>query len=283
MSKQAPQFRPRQTKAQTRSRRYLLAASVIGVLLIAAIGTIIGLAVSGDDSNSSGTSGLPTAISRSTGGTEGGPEPRISAPAARYVIQAGDVPNGFKTLGNSTFNISSLGFATNGTFKTSAEGEQAATDWGYADGYQSSFEPQGQLADVVKGAYYIKVESYIFNDSAGAAKAITAMETVYRAKPGSTQETAKGLGNQSSAWKLINGTVGTSELVQVYHRFIFRRGNLVTVVQTTGADVFVNIDKARDLAVIVDRKALGEIAAPTPTISKSGTPALPPVQPTQKP
>jgi hypothetical protein len=199
------------------------------------------------------------------------------------VIQAGDVSNGYKTLGSNTFSLSALGFATNGYFPNAQAGETQAEAWGYKDGYQSSFEPDGQLAGLLQGRYYIQVESYLFNTVDGAAQAYAHIDGVTRSQTKSIEQVTNGLANESSAWKTIAGKVGSSELNMVYYRFIFRRGNLVTVVQTNGAEPYMTVDRARDLAVVVDEKARGNLPAPTPTPAKTGTPGLPslPVTPTR--
>ena len=283
MSRQAPRFRPRRTKAQQKSRRYLWLAIATGGLVVVAAAVVIGLALTGGDDSSTTPAGLPTAASVSTAGSQDSRGPILDKPAARYVIQAGDVKTGYKTLGSETFTLSAIGFAANGYFSSVQEGEKLAGDWGYKDGYQASFEPDGQLAGVLQGRYYIRVESYLFDSASGAAEAFARVDKAAKSKPGSEPQQTKGLGNQSSAYKLVTGTVSNSELVQVYHRFIFQRGNLLTVVQTNGAEPFMNIDRARDLAVVVDAKALGERAAPTPTPGSTGTqlPVPPAATPTR--
>ena len=283
MSKQAPQFRPRRTKAQQKSRRYLWLAVAAGGAVVIAVGVVVGIILAGGDDNSTAPAGLPTPASVSTAGSQDGRRPVLPKPAAQYVIQAGDVVSGYKTLGAETYVLSALGFATAGYFTSRDEGERLAEQWGYLDGYQSSFEPDGQLAGVLKGRYYIHVESYLFEAASGAAAAFAQVDVKAKATPASEAQATKGLGNQSSAYKLITGTVGTSELVEAYYRYIFQRGNLLTVVQVNGAEPFMNIDRARDLAVVVDAKALGERAAPTPTPGKSSTqlPVPPPATPTR--
>jgi hypothetical protein len=275
VSKQAPQFRPRRSKAQQRSRRYLMMAIAVGLLIIAAVATVIGIAVSGGD-DSEAASGQPTPASSSTAGTnDTTTAPVLDKPAARYVIQAGDVPSGFKTLGSNTFNLSAIGFAANGYFASAQDGETQANSWGYQDGYQSSFEPDGQLAGLLQGRYYIQVEAYLFTTVAGASQAYGHIADVTRSNQQSIEQKTNPLGNISSAWMTTTGKVGSSDLDMVYYRFIFQRGNLVSVVQVNGAAPYMTVDRARDLAVVVDQKALGTRPAPTPTPAKTGTPGLP--------
>ncbi|MFN0095710.1 MAG: hypothetical protein ACKVVT_13155 [Dehalococcoidia bacterium] len=242
---------------------------------LVAIGLAIGIffAVSDDDDV---PSPLSTAESKSTAGTLGGPAPVVEGPAVRYIVHTNDVAIGFDPLPPETFLLTVTGFATNGLFTNVEEGERLAREWGYVDGYQGSLQPDGALAGVLQGRFFIRVESYLFKDVEGAGKAYDFIEAFHEKRPGSQQQETRGLANESSAWRFTQGTVGTSEVVGVFHRFIFRRGNLVSIVQTFGGEPFMNIDRARDVAVIVDQKALGERPAVTPTPGRSSVPVVPP-------
>ena len=274
MTRQAPRFRPRRTKAQQSSRRYLLLAGVAGAAVLVGVGIVLAVVLSGDDTSLPAVNALPTASSQSTAGTLGGPDTLISTPVAGLVVQTADLKDGrYKSLEPETYPVSAIGFATNGYFVNAQAGEQQALAWGYKEGYQSSFEPDGQLAGVLQGRYYIRVEAYAFDAVGGAQQAYAFLEQQHRSRPRSVEEPGvKGLALQSSAFKITGQKVGSSELSEVFHRFLFRRGNLVVVVQTLGAEPFLNIDKARDLAVLVDEKALGQRPAPTPTPAKSVLP-----------
>lgn len=266
MSRAAPTFRPRGAPP-SRRRRPLLAIGAVVLVALALAGGLTAFFLTRDD----GPPGPP--LGSSTGGTLGGPQPVLKGPVAPYLAQLGDLPRGYVVYPNDTFGLSDLAFAAKGPFKSVADGQNLATRWGYVDGYQASYYPDGFLAGVVQGGYYVFVEGYLFSNLDGAREAYQTFEDYYRNAPGSLQETVQGLGNQSSAWKILQGTVGTTELPAVYHRFLFRRGTLVTVVQTFGAEPFMTVDRARDVAVVVDEKALGNRPAPTPTPSKTQTPA----------
>ncbi len=281
MTQQAPEFRPRRRRSASgsglaaRSQRWrlpIIAGSAAILMFGAAVG--IFLWVSGGDD-------IPSfddaAASQSTGGTLGGPEIKVEGPATRYVAQINDLASGYDTLPQETFLLSATGFATNGYFANVADGERLAAEWGYQDGYQGALQPDGALAGVLQGRFFVRVETYLFADVAGASKAYTFIADFHLKRAGSVKEETRGLANASSAWKFTQGTVGTSEIVGVYHRFVFRRGNLVSIVQTYGGEPFMNIDRARDVAVIIDQKALGERPAITPTPNKASTvPAAPP-------
>jgi hypothetical protein len=261
----APRFRARRIKPESPLRRWRwrILAAAAGVAALVAIGLVSWIIIdSGDDGTAQ------------AGG--GGPDVAVEGPAARYVVQLGELPAGFKEFPPDTFPVSRIGFASaQGYFTTSDEGERLADEWGYVDGYQASYLPVGQLADVVQGMFYLQTEAYLFNSIEGAQAAYTYLEQHHKAQAGSETQSAKGLGNESSAFKLKTGTVGTSDLPGVYHRFIFRRGTLISVVQTYGADKYMTIDQARAIAARLDAKALGTAPAYTPT-PVPRTPQVPP-------
>ena len=72
------------------------------------------------------------------------------------------------------------------------------------------------------------------------------------------------------------GTITGSTVKATYHHVITRRGNLVTIALTKGAESFMKSDAAWDVAQMADEKALGErkTSVPTPTGDyKTPTPA----------
>jgi len=277
----APAFRSKEQHARDRRRRNTILATVGGgvlaVVLIA--GGLFFLLRDGDDGaggtvGDSGLSGRPTQVpSQSRGGTQDSRSPVLDGPASRFVPELGELPRNYSVLPPDTFSMSPLQFATvGGAFDTPEQGENLLTEWGYKDGYQAVYEPGGKLAEVVGGLYYVTVDSVLFDTDAGARRLYNQLETKYAARAGSLRVTnVKGLGNESSGWLFVPsengvpGTIGTSDVVGIYHRFVFRRGNLVVTVQTYGGEPFMNIDRARDLAVVVDDRALGGRPAVTPT------------------
>ncbi len=280
MTRPAPEFRPRR-KAPDGRKKWTLLAVAAGALAVAVIATVVTLMLTlGGDGNDDGAD-LPAKESTSTSGMEGGPEPLIEGPASRYVPQAAEASTDYELFGPDTYPLSALAWASSGHFTKTEDGEGQAIAWGYESGFQAGFQPTGQLADVVLGKYFFKVESVLFETQNGAHQAYLHIQGRHLAQNGSTRRLTKGLGNESSAWEALGGTVGTSDLVGVYHRFIFRRGNLVTVVQTYGVEPRMNIDFAREIAVVIDAKALGQIPAPTPTPGSPGgsLPGLPSATP----
>lgn len=211
----------------------------------------------------------------STGGVEGGPEPLLSGPAAKYSPSQDEFAGAYKVAPNETFGMSLDTYAASTFFPGTTEGKELATQWGFGEGYQVTLEPDGLLAGVLKGGYYVIAEFYLFGNQAGAKSAFDYYKSRYDSTAGSEAVATKGLANQSGAWQLVKGPVGTSSLVGVYHRFLFRRGNLLASVQTYGAQPFMAIDKARDIAVIIDERALGTRQATEPTPAGTAVPGLP--------
>ena len=213
--------------------------------------------------------------SLSTGGVEGGPDPLLKGPAAKFAAAQAELSGSFKVVPPDTYGLSLDTYAASSFFSGTAEGTQLAKEWGFSEGYQVSMEPDGQLAGVLKGLHYLLMEIYLFDAQSGAKAAYDTYESRYAKATGSEQLKTRGLANQSSAWQLVKDTVGSSDLVAVYHRFLFRRGNMLAIAQTYGAQPFMTVDKARDVAVIIDERALGTRQAAEPTPARTTTPGLP--------
>lgn len=227
---------------------------------VAVLVLLIGVACGGggdDDANSS--------HSPSTGGTAGGSEPIVEGPASRFAPFVEDLPGDrFEVFPPETFGISAATFGLTGPFLSAQQGDTSARDWGYVEGYNLQYNPAGLLAGVLDGGYYVTIQVHLFETTAGAHSAFEAYREESTAND-SDAVSAAALGNESAAFSLVQGTVGNSDTVAVYHRFIFRRGNVVAVVQTYGADPFMTIDSARDIAVMIDDRVLGNTPAVEPT------------------
>jgi hypothetical protein len=259
-------------------RRWPFLAIASGVIAAVVIGLVAWFVIAGLDDDDEASA------DESTGGTAGGPEVMVEGPASRYVIGVQDLENSpLQPFPPETFPLTALAFAANGYWASPQEGEQEAKGWGYLDGYQASLEPAGKLADVVRGGYYIRTEAYLFDSLDGARKAYAHLLEQHTDQTDSERVDANPLGNQSAAFSVVSGTVGASDVPAVYHRFLFRRGTLVAIVQTYGGEPNMTIDRARDFAVAVDDKALGRRAAPTPTPAAGGTPVVVPPAATPDP
>lgn len=261
-----------------------LLAGVIG------LGYLVLSAACGDDG---GESGLPsnssiatatkaaantTPVPRtpSTAGTAGGPEPILAKPAAQFSLLLSDLKDGiYKVHEPNTYIVNAARFSLLGQFSSGINAAALIQSWKFVEGWNVQYDPQGLLAAVATGSYYLTLETYLFEGTDGAKSAYQSFETQYSSVPGSTREATAPLANQSSGWSYISGTVGRSDLANVFHRFLFRRGNMVAVVQTNGAGPFMTIDIARNYAVIIDEEALGKRPANLPTPIATRASAVP--------
>lgn len=202
----------------------------------------------------------------STGGTTGGDELILPQPAAYFSLLLSDMAAGeFQPNPPETYLVNSTRFALLGQFQNGQVATAAIREWGFIEGWNTQFDPLGQLAAVASGGYYVTVANYLFKDVNGASAAYDSFVAQYTRPTGSQQATVKQLANESAGFTIESGTVGRSNLPNVYHRFLFRRGNMVAVVQVNGAGPYISMDIARDYAVMMDDKALGKRPANLPT------------------
>jgi hypothetical protein len=80
---------------------------------------------------------------------------------------------------------------------------------------------------VVGRLYYVTVDSVLFDTDAGARRLYNQLETVRHGltEGGGRKDwgTNRAAGS-SCPRKTTSGTIGTSDVVRIYHRFVFRRG-----------------------------------------------------------
>lgn len=202
---------------------------------------------------------------KSTGGTEGGPETLSKMPASRFSPARTELPGVYSVNVPETFTQNISTFASSYLFSSNQQGAELGAKWRIIDGFKALYDPDGLAAGVVLGKYYVGVEVYLFEGTSGAVDAYDYMDKLFSGRAGTDRQDAKGLGNKSAGYRIIQGTVGTSDIPQVYHRFMVRRGNVIAIVQTTGAEPSMTIDKARDIAVIIDDRILGKREATEPT------------------
>lgn len=254
----------------------LLAGAVSGVVIALAVTGVL-ILTGGDGEDTGDTPNVSSAVSKSTAGSADDRRPQLGGPASRFIPTLQEMQPGSKTYPPNTYTMTPLAWGSNGLFASPSEGEAKAEQLGYIDGYQVEYQPPGQLAGVLQGSWYTTVEIALFADATKAATAYALYEERYRTTGGSQLAPAKRLGNQSSGWSVIGKeTVGPSDTLAIYHRFVFQRGNMVAMVQTMGGQPFMNIDPARDTAVLIDERATGGIPAFTPTPEQQATtPAKP--------
>lgn len=229
-------------------------------ILSAALALLLFAGCGGDDNGEP-----PVGTTPSTGGSSGGPEPRLDAPVSRFAPSQEEMPGKFEVNPLETFGLASATWSVTGPFDNAQQGEQLAEQWGYIEGWRVLYSPDGLISGVIEGRYYATIEVHLFETVAGASEAYAQYLDKSVSKAGSEKQDTRALGNESSGWALVEGTVGNTDMVAVFHRFIFRRGNMVAMVITYGGNPFMTIDPARDIAVIIDERALGEREAAEPT------------------
>lgn len=253
-----------------------LAASLLVVPFVAGCGG------SDNSAKANGSATTPAGASATTGSSspnDATRAPILTMPASRFAISLDDLGLSFITNVPDTFVLNAENYGGSKTFTSADEGKQLLSKWGYLGGYETGFRPEGGEKAVLQGSYYINIETHLFKGEEGAKSAYDYFEGRLKSTGAAQPVNTEQLGNKSSAWKLVSGKVAGSTIDAAYHRFLFRRGNLVTVIQTYGADSFMTSGTARGLAAIVDAKALGTKQAiePTPT-SNFQTPTPEPKQ-----
>lgn len=256
------------------SRRFLLAvrAGVLGVCLLATLA----LTSCGDDSGPGTVAGVNTAAAASVcQPIKSDAVPTLAQPASRYSVSLDDLGLSFITDIPATVVITADLYATSPNtttiFDSPEAGKKLLAEWGYLDGYETAYVPEGRQTAILNGSYNIHIESHLFKDPAGAKKAYDYFETKLKGS-GSNRVTAPTMANDSSAWQRVYGKVNNTSVNAVYHQYIFRRGNLVTILLTYGAEGFMKVDNACQLATIADAKAVGQKPAVEPTPTSNFTP-----------
>ncbi len=225
------------------------------------------------DPGSSGTA-VPVTVDRAA-------SPKLAGPASKYSILLADVGlQAYITDIPSTYTLDIMSYGSSKAFDSPADGQAKLKSWGYVDGFETAVTPEGREPAILNGAYAIYVETHIFQGEDGAKKAYTYF--VDRVRPNAQVVTAGPVGNESTAVKALSGKIASSNQARAIHQVVFRRGNMVGIVQTIGADTLMKVDFVRNAALIVDEKALGkrETIAPTPvppkaTRTASATAAVP--------
>ena len=242
----------------------ILAAGVV----VIAMGVVAGFLLFGgsSDKNPSASAVLKEKIpTQSTSGTVGGPDEVYKMPPSAASINVEELPANYQVDVPQTFAMTVSTFSSSYWFKSDQQGNDLAKEWKIVDGFQAFYQPSGLVAEVLTGSPYIHVETYQFASVDGAKKAWAYFDGFVSRTKGSEAVEAKPLANDSAAYRFIEGTLSTSEQVAVYHRYSFRRGNMIVTVVTWGGENYMNIDPARNIAAAIDDKLLGTRPAVQPT------------------
>lgn len=220
-----------------------------------------------DNTPSSGSAATLTGTPNDPGAT-----PVMTMPVSRFALSLTDLGTAFITNVPDTYVLDIESYGKTRIFPTPEEGKTMLKQWGYQGGYETSFRPEGGDVAVLNGAYFVYVETHLFGSADSAKKAFEYFDAKLKV-PGVTNVDAAQLGNQSTAVKALGGKIRNSSVDSIDHRFMFRRGNLVVVVRTLGADPFMKVEIVRDLAEMMDQKALGKATATEPTPTSNFTPS----------
>ena len=232
-------------------------------------------AACGDDDASkdvSAAAGTPAKSAVAAPSSDPKPSPQLDGPASKFSILLQDVGlTSFITDIPATIELTAKNYGESKAFPA-GQGEAMLKKWQYQGGYETSLQPEGRETAILNGAFSVYVETHLFSTPENAKLAYDFFKDAV-AKNGVAQPvTTSSVGNESTASKTINGKIRTSNVDFAYHQILFRRGNLVAIVLTRGADPFMKVDTVRQLAQIVDDKALAKVEVIAPTPTKNYTP-----------
>ena len=198
--------------------------------------------------------------------------PISQMPVSRFALALEDLDtSAFRTDVAGVFNMDAASYAASKTFDSADAGEKLLNEWGYQGGYEAGYIPIGSTQAILNGSYYAYVEVHLFKTADGAKQAYDYFARRIE-KPNTQKAEIPVVGNEASAYTTTAGYVAGTEVPAVAQQILFRRGNVVGVVLASGAQGFVTVDTARDLAMIEDDKILGKIRAPVPTPTSNFTP-----------
>lgn len=242
-------------------------------VLLGACALIFALsAACGGDDAAATPAGTGTAPGSGTPGSSGAnvdtrSSPTLLSPVSQYSILVQDLGiANFITDPRGTFLLDSTNYGATGAFDGADAGKKMLDEWGYVEGFESAMTPEGGAASILNGGYAINQELHLFKTAAGAESAYDYFTRRISSNGISSSVTVDPVGNASAAFRLVTGKVGGSSSVsQVLHQIVFRRGNLVGVVLTIGAEPLMTTDTVRELTLIVDAKAMSQREHPEPT------------------
>lgn len=254
------------------------------LLLALALCCLPGLVACGGDGDGSTVDSGGTLQARSPDGQDVSQtpnptgEPVLEAPASKYTVLLQDVGPRWYTDIPGVFTIDKDAYSSGKLFADNDDGMKLLNDWGYQEGYETSLLPEGRTTAILNGLFEFKVETHLFESADGAKKAYQYFHGAVNRN--SEAATIAEVGNESSGWSHVYGEIPNTKTEGVFHQVLFRRGNLVVIVQTFGSAAFMTVDDAYELARIADDKATGgrEAVAPTPTSNftpeVAGSPAI---------
>lgn len=247
-------------------RRLLLAVCALALVPI--------LSACGDDDDDDSGSGATTSATAALSAVPvSSAVPNLSGPASKYSVDLDDLGLAWFTDIAATFVIDSASYGqTPRLFSNEQEGRRLLKDWGYLEGYETAYIPEGRDKAVLNGSFYIVLETHRFESAEGARKAYDHF-VKYRTQSGASPVEVEGVGNEAAGFVTVTGKISGSQVNAAFHQVVFVRGNVLMIVLTKGSQTLMKIDPARDIAQVADEKMLGDRPAVEPTpISNFQTP-----------
>ncbi len=249
-------------------------------LLLVVVSLLMGTAVAcgdddGGDGGVAGTTAPASASSQSAapGGFDTRSAPVVRAPASLYSILLEDVGFGnYITDIRGTYELVVENYSETAVFRNPADGAGLLRKWGYINGYETAMTPEGGEAAILNGGFVVIVETHVFKTTEGATEAYDFFLDVVKKNGVSQPVTAQPVGNSSYYARTVQGTIRGTTIGQAIHQVVFRRGNLVAIVRTIGSEPLMRVTSVRDMAMIVDSKALGTTRTIEPTPTSNFTP-----------
>jgi len=198
--------------------------------------------------------------------------PVLAAPASKYSVLLADVGQGFLTDIPGTFVLDAKTYGKTPAFGSPAEGEATLKQWGYLGGYETGLIPEGRDPAILNGAFSVHVEIHLFKTVEGAKASYDYFQKKITGNGKAQPLNTSPVGNDSAAWKTVLGVIRNSTVNQAIHQIVFRRGTMVAIIATTGAEPFMRVESALEFANLIDRKALGQVPTVEPTPTSNYTP-----------
>jgi hypothetical protein len=203
--------------------------------------------------------------------------PVLDAPASKYSVLLDDVGPAFLTDIPGTFVLDAKSYGKTSAFGSPDEGEATLKKWGYLGGYETGLIPEGRDIAILNGAFSVHVEIHLFKTLEGAKASYDYFHKKISGNGKAQAINTSPVGNESAAWKTVLGLIRNSTINQSIHQMVFRRGTMVAIIATTGAEPFMRVESALEFANLIDQKALGQVETVEPTPTSNYTPpAYPP-------
>lgn len=216
----------------------------------------------------------------SSSGGDDSTSPSLEGPASRYsLLNPDDFGEGYITdIANTYVLDAEIYTAHNEAFDSPEHGKAMMESWGYLGGYSTAVDPEGRTEGMLNGGVRVLLEVHLFEGEEGAREAYRyfrdhiARSGERLGNPNMVSEVNVGpVGNESTAWTYVSGTIGRTTVNLEFALVMFRRGNLVASVVAMGAEPFLRPEHAYMHAKMIDEKALGQrtVITPTPTSKQS--------------